>query len=235
MQRVLAHTLDAISHVSPRHQYWFHPRRRCTCYVMSLASGVSPYSPGTSRSLSAFCSMVLALGSAALAVRQTSSSRINGCDSTAGVLETGRGATVGIHQDWASQRAMSSHKRAPGIQALCQFRLFPQTVHLSKQAGLFWSDVSPGLWNNDIRQSMPKRVQVGGVMIFPNIHNFESLRNSPSGRVIIAITPPLPAGFNRHGRAPTSLAGWPSGSQRRVRCKCRQGWWRRRPTSGGVW
>ena len=27
---------------SPRHQYRFHPRRWCTCYVMSLASGFSP-------------------------------------------------------------------------------------------------------------------------------------------------------------------------------------------------
>ena len=201
---------------------------------MSLASGFSSYSPGTSRSRSASCSMVLALGSAALAVRLTSSSRINGCYSTAGVLETGRRSTVGIHQDWASQRAVSSHKRAHGIQALCLFRLFPQTVHRSKQAVRFWSDVSPGLWNNDIRQSMPKRVQVGGVFIFPNILNFESMRNGPSGRVSIEITPPLPAGFNRHGRAPTSLAGWPCGSRRRVHCKCRQGWWRRRPTSGGV-
>ena len=128
----MAHTLNSVSQISPRHQYWFFPRRWCNFHVISLASGFSPYKPGHDPVDLRFLLEGVGFQVAALVVRLTLSNSKNACYSTAGVLETGRRSTVVVNQDLASQWALTSHKLAHCIQALCLFRLFHQAFHLSK-------------------------------------------------------------------------------------------------------
>ena len=60
-------------------------------------------------------------------------------------------------------------------------------LHPSERSAFFRLNISPRLRDNEIRKSGPQRVQVSRIFIFPNIRDFQSIRESVPCVVIIEI------------------------------------------------